>query len=144
MNRAHQKTTQLLTPVLFGLLLPVAVASYAGCKKKEPPPPLPSAQPAPAPPAPLQLAPEDAGVDAPQEAAVKKKVTGHYVPHSSLSACCAALAQNAKSAPPPTNAYMLQAAAACNAAVAAGKQKNSIMAMIQGALRGAGMPASCR
>lgn len=144
MNRAQQITKQLIKPALLGLLLPVGMAFYTGCKKKEPPPPLPSAQPAPTPAQPLELKPEDAGIDAPVEAAVKKKVTGHYVRSSSLSKCCAALLQNSKSAPPPTSVYMAQAAAACNAAVAAGKEKNSVMAMIQGALRGAGMPASCR
>lgn len=146
MNKARSEIrTQLITPVVLGLLLPVAGAFYGGCKKKdEPPPPLPSAAPAPAPAAPLQLAPEDAGVDAPVEAETAKKHVGHYVPASSFSKCCAALLQNSKSAPPPTSIYMAQAAAACSAAVAAGKQKNSIMAAIQGALRGAGMPASCR
>lgn len=38
---------------------------------------------------------------------------------TNLVACCRALAQNAKSAPPPQNAYMLQAAATCEAAASA-------------------------
>jgi hypothetical protein len=136
-------TRTLLAPIALGLLLPVVAVSYAGCKKEEPPPPLPSAAPVTTPSAPLELAIEDAGDDGDADAEAGPKKTGPYKPAASLKACCNALAQNAVSAPPPTNAYMLQAAAACNAAVAQGKSAGSILAVVRGALKGAGMPAAC-
>ncbi|MEZ4226932.1 MAG: hypothetical protein R3B13_38680 [Polyangiaceae bacterium] len=140
---AHPLLRSLLAPVGLGLMLSASSVIYTGCKKDEPPPPLPSSEPAAAPSAPLQLAIEDAGPEADADAdAAKPK--GPYKPAASLKACCAALAQNAASAPPPTNMYMLQAAAACNAAVAQGKDKGSVVAVVQGALKGAGMPAACR
>jgi hypothetical protein len=147
-SRSALKT--VLVPVALGLMLPAAFFSSEGCKKDEPPPPLPSAAPAPSPAAPVQLAPEDAGPDVfdaggedAADADAGKKVTGTAAA-SGLKRCCAALQQNAASAPPPTNVYMLQAAAVCNAAVAAGKDKNSVVGALAGALRGAGLPASCR
>lgn len=150
-SRSAVKT--VLVPVALGLLLPGAFFSSEGCKKDEPPPPLPSAAPAPTPAAPVQLAPEDAGPDVYDAGSVEdaaadaadsgKKLTGS-ASASGLKRCCAALQQNAASAPPPTNVYMLQAAAVCNAAVAAGKDKNSVLGALSGALRGAGLPASCR
>jgi hypothetical protein len=86
---------------------------------------------------------EDAGEDV-EDADADAKKLGPYKPAASLKACCAALSQNAASAPPPTNMYMLQAAAACNAAVAQGKDKASVVGIVSGALKGAGMPAACR
>jgi hypothetical protein len=61
-----------------------------------------------------------------------------------LTKCCTALQQNAQSAPPQNQQAMLAAAGICNALAAQGKEKNSIVAAIQGALRGAAMPAACR
>ncbi|MCB9576774.1 MAG: acyltransferase [Polyangiaceae bacterium] len=142
-NASHPVTRSLLAPILLGLLLPVTVVSYAGCKKEEPPPPLPSAAPVSTPSAPLELAIEDAGDEGDADAEAGPKKTGPYKPAPSLKACCNALAQNAANAPPPTNAYMLQAAAACNAAVAQGKSSGSVLAVVRGALKGAGMPAAC-
>ncbi|MEB2311669.1 MAG: hypothetical protein OZ928_07445 [Polyangiaceae bacterium] len=142
MNKAQKWS--LVTPVALGLLIPVVGTTYLGCKKDEPPPPLPSAAPAETPSAPLELAPEVPIVDAGEEEA-SKKATGPYKPAPSLQACCNALSQNAASAPDPvTKGYMLQAAGVCSAAVAAGKDKSSVVAMVAGALKGAGMPAACR
>ena len=127
------------------VLAVVAASSVAtGCKKEEPPPPLPSAAPVTAAPAPLQLKPEDAGVKMPVDSGIKKKVVGHGGGAGGLGPCCAALQQNAVSAPPPTNGYMLQAAALCSALAAQGKDKSAVGGMLLGALRGAGMPAACK
>ncbi len=140
-KKAETTMRTLLAPLALGLLVPIVVG-WSGCKKEEPPPPLPSAEPATTPSAPLQLTLEDAGEeDADAEAGPKKG--GPYKPAASLKACCSALAQNAANAPPPTNMYMMQAAAACNAAVAQGKDKGSVVAIVRGALKGAGMPAAC-
>lgn len=119
MKKADSLTRSVLAPIAFGLLLP-AVATY-GCKKEEPPPPLPSAAPAATPSAPLVLEVEDAGEvsDASDADADAKKVGGGTA--ASMKKCCQAISQNAKSAPPPTNAYMEQLAAACFAAAGAGK-----------------------
>ncbi|HMJ15972.1 MAG TPA: acyltransferase [Polyangiaceae bacterium] len=148
MKTASQSAVRtVLVAIGVGALLPLAAFSAPGCKKDEPPPPLPSAAPAPTPAAPVELAPEDAGADVfdagedASDAAVKKVGTGGG---GGLARCCAALQQNAASAPPPTNTYMLQAAAVCNAAVAAGKDKNSVVGALSGAVRGAGLPAACR
>lgn len=112
------------------------------CRKEEaPPPPLPSAEPVATAAPPLELTVEDAGVDA---ADAGKKKVGTGGPAKSMAACCNALAQNAKSAPPPTSLYMAQAAALCSGAVASGKDAGSVLAIVSGALKGAGMPASCR
>jgi hypothetical protein len=134
----------LLMPIGVGLMLPIVATSYMGCKKDEPPPPLPSATATTAPSAPLVLEVEDAGEDASDGDGDAKKPTGPYKPASSLKNCCAALQQNAASAPPPTSIYMTQAAAACYAAVNQGKDKGSVLAVVQGALKGAGMPGACR
>lgn len=93
------------------------------------------------------LEPEDAGpdaADADADAADAAKPKGKAAPSASLQACCAALRQNAANVAPPNNAYMLQAAAACDVAVKQGKDKASVTAIVQGALKGAGMPAACR
>ncbi len=114
----------------------------AGCKKDEPPPPLPAAPPAAstvaAPPT-LELAPEPT----PVESAEPKK-TGTGVAGPSLKKCCDALAQNAKSAPPPNDTLMLQASQACNIAVAAGQGTPAVMAAVRAAMGGAQLPAGCQ
>lgn len=133
---------RMAIPVLLGLAIPAASLMVPGCKKDEPPPPLPSAAPEPTEQATLALEPEDAGVDADADAA--KKPTGPYKPASSLKACCAALQQNSKSAPPPQNAYMSQAAAVCYSMVASGQGSGTALGAIRGALKGAGMPSSCQ
>jgi hypothetical protein len=134
----------LLTPLGLGLVVTAALAGYTGCKKDEPPPPLPSAAPAPTPTPTeqLTLVPEDAGapVDAGDDAAAGKKPGGGQ----SMAKCCAALASNAALAPSPNKEYMIAAAQACSAAVGAGQGAPAVLAVVQGALRGAGMPAACK
>ena len=114
-----------------------------GCKKDEPPPPLP-VEPAPSATVeqPLELKPEDAGV--PPKPVEKPKTGGTGSSAGSLQNCCAALTQNAASAPEPTRTYMLQAAAMCTAAAASGKDKQSIVGVLTGALKGAGLPVACK
>jgi hypothetical protein len=133
----------LLTPIGLGLVVTATLAGFTGCKKDEPPPPLPSAAPAPTPTPtePLALVPEDAGapIDAGDADAGKRVGSGQ-----SMSKCCAALASNAALAPSPNKEYMLAAAQACNVAVGAGQGAPAVLAAVQGALRGAGMPAACK
>jgi hypothetical protein len=140
--QSSRSFTRVLAPIGIGLLVPLATGSYLGCKKDEPPPPLPSAAPAatPTPTAPLVLMPEDAGpIDAGE---VKKKGPGG--PSLSVMNCCKALLQNAESAPEPNKTYMKQAGAMCQAMAGQGQGQASILAAVSGALRGAGMPGSCR
>jgi hypothetical protein len=144
-NAPRSVTRTWLAPLCLGLTIPLSAAFYGGCKKDEPPPPLPSAAPATTPSAPVELAVEDAGPDvedASDADADAKKGVG--VPTSSMKACCTALAQNAASAPPPSNLYMQYAAQACTAAVAQSKDKSTITGIVSGALKGAQMPAACR
>jgi hypothetical protein len=124
------------------VLVLAAALALPGCKKDEPPPPLP-VEPAPSATveAPLELKPEDAG--APPKP-VEKPKTGTGSSAGSLQNCCAALTQNAASAPEPTRTYMLQAAAMCTAAAASGKDKQSIVGVLSGALKGAGLPVACK
>jgi hypothetical protein len=81
----------------------------------------------------------DAGADT---GAAKKG--GRGAPRQSLKACCVALRQNAANAPPPNDQYMLTAAAICDGAVASGQVGGSIVAQLQAALKGAGMPSACQ
>lgn len=143
------KKTLVATVVMPAL---VALLACSGCKKKDddvapmPPPPPPTSAPTP-----VLIAPEeDAAVDAPDDVEPDvKKVTGAAKPPdvAGLRACCNALQQNAASMPPPNNAYALQGAAICQsmvAAMAAGTQsKAGALAVIGGALRGAGLPPAC-
>jgi hypothetical protein len=135
----------LLTPVGLGVVLSALVGAYTGCKKDEPPPPLPSAAPTPPPPPqePLALVPEDAAVpvDAGEDADAGKKGGGSG---QSLAKCCAALASNAALAPSPNKEYLTAAAQACSIAVGAGQSNQAVLAAVSGALKGAGMPASCK
>jgi len=144
--------TRFLT-ALCAAVLPLALAIMAnGCSNKdeETPPPQPSAAPTPSP-APTPTAPtplvveEDAGtpVDAGDDAAdAGKKVVGGGDP-TGVRKCCAALAQNANSAPLDQKAGYAAAAAACNGLVnnPSGRQG---LAALRGLLRGANMPSSCQ
>jgi hypothetical protein len=116
------------------------LGSAIGCKKDEPPPPLPEPKPVETAEAPLELKPEDAG--APVQEKVAPKPTARKP--SGLAQCCAALRQNAASAPEPTKGYMLYAAGACDLAAAQGKDKASAVGVIANALKGAGLPADCK
>jgi hypothetical protein len=88
------------------------------------------------------LQPIDAGI-ADLDSGEPKKPTGGGGSRG-LGPCCAALMQNANSAPEPTKTYMLQAAAVCQSAAAAGQGMASAGGMIAAALKGAGMPAVCK
>ncbi len=125
------------------LTLCLAGFGLVGCEKDEPPPPLPAATAEEKPEEPLVLEAEDAGEE--EDAAVKKVGGGGtFRKKSDLAACCAALQQNAANAPPPTNLYLGQAAAYCQALAAQGKDKASAASGIAGMLKGAGMPGACR
>lgn len=119
----------------------------SGCRKDEPPPPLPAAPKVvePIAEAPLQLQPEDAGKPA-EPAAIPsaKSASTHKASPSGLAQCCAALRQNAVSAPEPTKGYMQYAAGVCDLAAAQGKDKANIVGVITTALKGAGLPADCK
>jgi hypothetical protein len=134
----------LFTPVGLGALLSLSFAAFTGCKKDEPPPPMPSAAPAPTPTPTeaLTLVPETPIVDAGVEDADAGKKTGGS--GQSLSKCCAALASNAALAPSPNKEYLQAAAQACSIAVGAGASNAAVLSAVSGALRGAGMPASCK
>jgi hypothetical protein len=118
--------------------------SLLGCRKDEPPPPLPAAPKAvePVAEAPLELKPEDAGKP-PEPAAAPPKSSGSKS-SGSLAACCAALRQNAANAPEPNKGYMTYAAGICDLAATQGKEKASIVGSIQAALKGVGLPTSCK
>ena len=123
------------TAVALGGLVVAVSAASCKCNKDEdvPPPPVATAAPTPTPTMDLAVE-EDAGPDAGDaDADAKKLGTGTYDP-SKLMACCNALAQNAKSAPPTQAPFMLQAAAACKSAAAAGN-----LGAVSAALRSAGM-----
>ena len=118
-------------------------STLAACKKDEPPPPLPEPKAVEtAAEAPLELKPEDAGAPVKEKPAVTKSSGVRKA--SGLAQCCAALRQNATSAPPPTKDYMLYAAGVCDMAAAQGKDKASAVGVITAALKGAGMPAACK
>ena len=135
-----------LTPVSVGLILAALVGGYTGCKKDEPPPPMPSAAPAPTPTPTeaLTLVPETPIADAGAEDADAGKHAGTGGGGTNLAKCCASLASNAALAPSPNKEYMLAAAQACSIAVGAGQSNAAVLAAVSGALRGAGMPATCK
>jgi hypothetical protein len=142
------KPTRLVT-VLGALTFPLAMAvAINGCKEEEQlPPPVPTAAPTPEPtPAPVAtMAPEeDAGVDAAEDAADGdggKKVGGGDA--TGIKKCCAALAQNASSAPPEQKGAYLAAATACNGMINS-PQGRQALAGLRGLLLGAQMPAACQ
>jgi hypothetical protein len=140
------KKAHVLCPLLLSLGVPLALAQTTGCKKDEPPPPLPSAAPVTTPPptAPVELVPEVPVAPSASASASAKPATGGVGASGSLKKCCAALTQNAQSAPEPNKTYMLQAAAVCNGAAAAGQASGAAFGMISAALRGAGMPTACK
>ena len=142
MSQASKVASSVLGPVLLGLLVSSMATGYLGCKKDEPPPPLPSAAPAPVPTptAQLEIVPEEQPA-ASASASVKKP--GGGAPAQSFAKCCAALTQNAASAPEPTKTTLTQAAGMCNSMVAAGKSGPGLVSAVQAALRGIGMPSAC-
>jgi hypothetical protein len=136
--RTLRESRSLGALMLAGVLL----TGVAACNKDEAPPPLPQAKPATTPTA-LQLqAPEeeDAGAEKP----VKKTGKGGGKAQGTLGPCCAALRQNAANAPPETQAHLLNAAAACDAANAAGGAKSGFLGVLGGLLKGSGAPPACQ
>jgi len=143
MVQASKVASSVFGPVLLGVVVSLLATGYLGCKKDEPPPPLPSAAPVvtAAPAAPLELAPEEPVASAAPSATVKAGGTG--APAQSFAKCCAALTQNAASAPEPTKTSLTTAAGICNSLVAAGKSGPGVVSAFQGLLRGVGMPSAC-
>ena len=143
------KVTRIITVVCalafpFGVLV---VANGCGNKETEPAPattaaPAPTPTPTPTPTAVLTVE-EDAGADAAEDAdADAPKVTGTG-DATGIRKCCAALAQNANSAPLDQKPAYLQAAAVCNGLVNS-PQGRSALVQLRGILRGASMPSSCQ
>jgi len=143
MLQASKVASSVIGPVLLGVVVSLLATGYMGCKKDEPPPPLPSAAPAaaPTPTEPLAILPEEPIASAAPVDSAKKPGVG--VPAQSFAKCCAALTQNAASAPEPTKTSLTTAAGICNSMVAAGKSGPGIVSAVQGLLRGVGMPSAC-
>jgi hypothetical protein len=124
--------------VCLGLLL----GAPLGCQKEEEPPPLPTAKPAPTP-STLQLVVDDKEDAGKKEDEPKKKGSGHGTRRGPLSACCAALRQNAANLPEPSKGYTVTAAAACEAANGSGSPAGAFLGTLTGLLRGAPLPPAC-
>jgi len=62
---------------------------------------------------------------------------------SGIAACCAALRQNARSAPPDQAPYLVMAASMCDG-MRSSPQGRQALAQIRAGLRGANVPSSCR
>jgi hypothetical protein len=140
--------------VVFAAMFPVIVLGLAqGCGSKKgdddvpptasvaPPPP-----PAPTPSAPATVMPEepDAGADAGDAGADAGKPTGGGSggAYTSISKCCAALAQNAQSAPPDQKVGYMTAAQACQG-LKNTPAANQAFAQLRMFLAGAKMPGAC-
>jgi hypothetical protein len=146
----RMKPTRYFTVVLAAVLPVVALASANGCgNKKEDDVPVASATPPPPPPpsatAPATVTPEepDAGAadaDAGDGAVPKPGGGGSY---ASISRCCAALAQNANSAPLEQRAAYATAAATCNG-LRNTPAAHQAFAQIRMFLAGAKMPGACQ
>jgi len=136
-NASKSITRTLLFPIGLGLLLPVMVTSWQGCKKDEPPPPLPSATAPATTSAPVELAlqVEDAAIPDAHDAADAKKLGVGGARPGGLKKCCQAIKQNAANAPMPTKAYLDNLAASCFAL--AGQGASSFPA-------GAGYSPACK
>lgn len=85
----------------------------------------------------------DEGGDQANVFAAFRSVAKAAVGTDALAACCAALRQNAKSAPPQQMGLYMMAAGACDSAR---KNPDSVKALagVRGMLAGANVPASCR
>jgi hypothetical protein len=146
------KQTRYLT-VVFAALFPVMLlsATQSGCGKKDEDDTKPTATAAPPPPPPPPTTPavvipeEDAGLDAglDADASDAKVVVGVGGASASIAKCCAALQQNANSAPIEQKGAYQAAAAACqglrNTPVA-----QQAFAQIRSFLLGAKMPGACQ
>ena len=129
-------------PVLTGLVLTsiLALLPLTSCKKDEPPPPLPSAAPVVTPP-PQQVELQPIAEAVPDAAVPPTTKKGVASKPASIAACCAALEQNAANAPEPNATYMKQAAAFCKAQ---GGSNPAIVGILQGILKTANLPTSCK
>jgi hypothetical protein len=127
--------SRFVPPLVLSLALPA-------CPKDEPPPPLPAPATVVAPP------PAPAMTIEPEPTATTSASTtpssGPRVAAPSMKRCCDALAQNSKSAPPPNSTFLLQAAQACSAAVAAGSAAPAVLGAVRAALGSAPMPLGCQ
>lgn len=142
------KVTRIV-PVLFALSFPFGVLLVAnGCGNKDtegttgaPPAPTPAPTPTPT----MTMVPEeDAGSDADSgDADADAPKTGGGGDATGIRACCAALAQNAASAPLDQKPGYLQAAAVCNGLVNSPQGRGALV-QLRGMLRGANMPSSCK
>lgn len=145
------KRTRIAT-VAAAALLPVILVVFgngcSSCKKDDEDKAATTASaappPAPTPSAPATVVPEepiDAGTDAGDAGDAGKPQGGGAA--SSIAKCCAALQQNANSAPLDQKAYYLAAANACN-----GMRNTPSAQQAFGQLRmflaGAKMPAACK
>jgi hypothetical protein len=135
--------------VVLAALLPTLVlaAAQVGCGKKDTEAPMPSVTAPPPPPVTATVAPmvpeEDAGIDAPVDAAPDVKPGTGGGSFATISKCCNALAGNAASAPPEQKGSYLAAAAACQGLknTPAAQQAFS---QIRAFLAGAKMPGACQ
>lgn len=141
-----------LITALCAAVLPFALAfAVQGCEKKEedtPPPVASTPAPTPTPSAaePVKLATEeDAGSDAADDAdaADAAKPTGGGGDPTGIRKCCAALRQNANSAPLDQKGSLLSAAALCDGLVNS-PQGRQALSSVRGMLKGAGVPAQCQ
>ena len=150
------KPTRTLTVICAALFPALVMSAASGCngcgKKDDDDKPAASASasaaPAPTPSAPATITPEeDAG--APDAAAdgdagdAKPPAKGGPGGSGSIAACCAALQQNANSAPLDQKPYYMAAAQYCNGAknTSSGQQA---FAQIRQFLAGAKMPGACK
>jgi hypothetical protein len=136
-----QSKPKNLTKTSWIVCLGLALGASLGCQKEEEPPPLPTSKPAPTP-STLTLTVDDKE-DAGKEEEPKKKGGGGGVRRGPLSACCAALRQNAANLPEPTKGHTLTAAAACEAANGSGTAPGAFIGTLTGLLRGAPLPPAC-
>jgi hypothetical protein len=136
--------------LIFAAFVPALVLGLAsgcnGCKKDDDDKPAPSAAPppAPTPSAPATVVPEeDAGAPADAGVDAGHPPGGGGAPGSgTLAKCCAALQQNANSAPLDQKAYYMAASQYCNGMrnTPAGQQAFTQIRMF---LAGAKMPGAC-
>ncbi|MCC6644730.1 MAG: hypothetical protein IT374_04035 [Polyangiaceae bacterium] len=146
MTQRRDHRTAFAAVAALGLTLGVVAALLAtrGARDEAPPPfvdgpaaPTTSAFVLVGEPAPEPTAPPATDAGAPR---------GRPADVTGLRACCAALAQNARSMPPPNSAYAAAAASYCSGAVASVNQpgqRDAVFSGVRGLLRGAPAPSAC-
>jgi hypothetical protein len=137
--------------VVLAALVPVMILSLGnGCtcnKKDDDDKPAPSASappPAPTPTTPVAVVPEeDAGApDAAADAGKPPVGPGGGGAYGSIAKCCAALQQNANSAPMEQKGYYMAAASACNG-LRNTPSAQQAFGQLRAFLAGAKMPGAC-